>query len=86
MKKTAFNNDWFMNGQVVTLPHDAMIHGERRADAACTGAGAYFPDGEYVYEKTFERPAGEHVLILFEGVYKNAKVFLNGREAGGAAY
>ena len=56
-----------------------MIHGERRADAACTGAGAYFPDGEYVYEKTFERPEGEHVLILFEGVYKNAKVFLNGR-------
>ena len=86
MRKTAFVNDWTCNGKPVTLPHDAMIHEERRPDAKSGSAGACFPDGKYVYEKTFERPASDHVLLLFEGVYKNARVFLNEREAGGAAY
>lgn len=86
MKKTLFNDGWVCNGKAVTLPHDAMLHGQRRPDAASGSAGAFFPDGEYVYEKTFIRPAAEHVLLHFEGVYKNAKVYINGREAGGAAY
>lgn len=86
MKKNSFNDKWTYQGRAVTLPHDAMLHERRRADAACGSAGAFFPDGEYVYEKTFARPDAEHVVIQFEGVYKNARVFLNGREAGGAAY
>ncbi len=86
MKKTAFNDNWTCNGQPVTLPHDAMIREPRRADAKSGSAGAFFPDGEYVYEKTFQRPAAEHVLLQFEGVYKNAKVYLNDTEAGGTAY
>ena len=86
MKKTGFNNNWIYKGQPVTLPHDAMLHEQRDPKAASGSAGAFFPDGEYVYEKTFERPASEHVLFQFEGVYKNARVFINGREAGGAAY
>ena len=86
MKKIGFNNNWLYQGQIVTLPHDAMLHEARRADAACGSAGAFFPDGEYVYEKTFSRPDGAHVVFEFEGVYKNAKVFINGREAGGTAY
>lgn len=86
MKKNGFNDNWQYKGQTVTLPHDAMLHEARRADAACGSAGAFFPDGEYVYEKTFARPAAEHVVFEFEGVYKNARVFINGKEAGGAAY
>ena len=86
MKRIAFNNKWTFNGKSVTLPHDAMLYERRNPKAACGSAGAYFPDGNYVYEKTFSRPAAEHVLLQFEGVYKNAKVFLNGKEAGGAAY
>ena len=92
MKKTPFGNGWRFQSSVnpawepVTLPHDAMLYETRRADAPSGSGGAYFEGGSYVYEKTFERPAAEHVLIQFEGVYKNAKVFLNGREAGGAAY
>ena len=86
MKKTAFNDNWIYRGQSVILPHDAMLHEARDPDAKSGSAGAFFPDGEYVYEKTFERPAAEHVLFQFEGVYKNAKVFINGKEAGGAAY
>ena len=86
MKKRNFNSGWYCNGSAVTLPHDAMLHEARDPNAACGSAGAFFPDGEYVYEKTFPRPEAEHVLFQFEGVYKNARVFLNGREAGGAAY
>ena len=86
MKKRNFNSGWYCNGSAVTLPHDAMLHEARDPNAACGSAGAFFPDGEYVYEKTFPRPEAEHVLFQFEGIYKNARVFLNGREAGGAAY
>ena len=86
MKKTAFNDNWTCNGKTVTLPHDAMIHEQRRPDAKSGSAGAFFPNGEYVYEKSFQRPTAGHVLIQFEGVYKNARVYLNGKEAGGAAY
>ena len=86
MRKESFNNNWICNGRPVTLPHDAMLHERRDPKAACGSAGAFFPDGEYVYEKTFARPEAEHVLFQFEGVYKNAKVFINGKEAGGAAY
>lgn len=86
MKRIAFNNDWNCNGNPVTLPHDAMIHQTRVPGHASGSAQAYFPGGKYVYEKTFEKPAAEHVLVQFEGVYKNAKVYINGKEAGGCDY
>lgn len=92
MKKTDFNANWtfckqgFANVQPVTLPHDAMIHEERSPQNLSGSAQAFFPGGKYVYEKTFPRPAAAHVLLQFEGVYKNARVFLNGQEAGGTAY
>jgi hypothetical protein len=43
----------------------------------------------YVYEKTFDAPldwADKHVAFQFEGVYRNSKVFINGKEAGGRPY
>ena len=86
MKKTSFNENWFCNGKPVTLPHDAMICEQRDPNAPCGSAGAFFPGGKYVYTKSFARPEGEHVLLQFEGVYRNAKVFINGQPAGGAAY
>lgn len=82
-KKTDFNKGWFCNGKAVTLPHDAMLHTERRADACSGSSGAYFSGGSYAYEKTFEKPREEHAILEFEGVYKNARVFVNGVEAGG---
>ena len=86
MKRISFNDHWTCNGLSVTLPYDAMLHEKRDPHALCGSAGAFFPGGSYVYEKTFELPEAEHVLIHFEGVYKNAKVFINDQEAGGAAY
>ena len=90
MKKTSFNTGWQFAKQgemlmPITVPHDAMLHETRDAEAPSGSAQAFFPGGSYVYEKTFERPEAEHVVFQFEGVYKNAKVFINGKEASGAA-
>ena len=86
MKKSCFNTGWTCNGAAVTLPHDAMIHEIRQANNPSGSAQAYFPGKRYVYEKTFEKPAAEHLTLQFEGVYKNAKVYINGKEAGGTEY
>ena len=86
MKKISFNQNWTCNGAAVQLPHDAMIHEKRVPGHASGSAQAFFPGGRYVYEKTFEKPNAEHVVFQFEGVYKNAKVYINGKEAGGAPY
>lgn len=86
MKKLCFNTGWICNGAPVVLPHDAMIHETRKADNPSGSAGGYFPGGKYVYEKTFPKPEAEHVMLQFEGVYQNAKVTINGKEAGGTEY
>lgn len=73
----------------VTLPHDAMIERERAAPGGEVtmegGAGAYFPGGTYEYRKSFFVPAeqrGKRILFEFEGVYRDAVVFVNGDYAG----
>ena len=86
MKKNAFNTGWSCNGAPVTLPHDAMIHQARVPGHASGSAQAFFPGAQYVYEKSFAKPEAEHVLLQFEGVYQNAKVTVNGKEAGGTEY
>lgn len=86
MKKSSFNAGWTINGESVTLPHDAMLHSGRSADAKSGSAGAFFRDGSWTYEKKFTRPEAEHAILHFEGVYKNARVYVNDRLAGGAAY
>ena len=95
MHKGTFNSGWtFRQADAadaipVTLPHDAMIHQARDAASPSGSAQAFFPGGSYVYERTFVAPAeweGQHLLLQFEGVYKNARVFINGKDAGGAPY
>ena len=95
MKRQNLNANWLFKKQgtadskMITLPHDAMLE-EKRAQENTTGsAGAYFGTGIYEYEKELEVPVewkNKHVEIQFEGVYKNSKVYVNGKEAGGAAY
>ncbi|MBQ9174157.1 MAG: DUF4982 domain-containing protein [Bacteroidales bacterium] len=73
----------------VNLPHDAMIGEKRSADAPSGSGGAYFDGGVYHYEKSFEvtpEMMEKSVNFSFGGVYRNSKVFINGREAGGAVY
>lgn len=83
MKKTSFCDNWRINGKSVVVPHDAMIHEARNGSNPSGSAQAYFPGGKYVYEKEFDAPAEKHVLLQFEGVYKNSKVYINGQKAGG---
>lgn len=93
--KCSFNDKWIyrLQGQgeatEVTLPHDAMIDSPRRKDAAGGGACAYFDGGVYEYEKTFDVPAQwseKNVWLEFGGVYRNPKVYINGKLAGEWAY
>ncbi|MGP0031610.1 MAG: glycoside hydrolase family 2 TIM barrel-domain containing protein [Acidimicrobiales bacterium] len=62
----------------VTLPHDAMIGTERSPSG--NPASAYFPGGTWEYRRTLAAPsdgAGTCVLLEFEGVYRDALVFVN---------
>lgn len=73
------------DGTPVTLPHDAMITLPRAEDAISGGRGAYFPGGVFEYSKTFDVPADfadKKVSVEFEGVYRDAMIFVNGVFAG----
>lgn len=91
---TDFNKGWTFtcdNGapKIVDLPHDAMIHGERKPDVPGGNSVGYHAGGMFVYEKTFDVPAewlDKNVSFEFGGVYKEAKVYINGRLAGGYPY
>ena len=87
MKKQLFNEDWKFRklneeeAVTVTLPHDAMFREVRAADAPAGDAEAFFHVGMYRYEKEFECDA-KHAFLGFDGVYKDAKVYLNGELKG----
>ncbi|SCP98857.1 glycoside hydrolase family 2 TIM barrel-domain containing protein [Anaerobium acetethylicum] len=88
MQKLSFNDNWMLNGEVINLPHDAMIK-EKRSKATSDGGHGYFPGGIYTYSKSFMAPLeweDKEILIEFEGVYRNATVHLNGKEIGKHAY
>ena len=73
----------------VDLPHDAMLLEKR--DGGCRNGvnSGYFPGGKYTYEKTFELDAamlGKSVVLHFEGVYQNCKVYANRKLADSHRY
>lgn len=95
MKRQDFNQNWIYQKEgsgrsvEVTLPHDAMLHDRRDADSPGKHANAYFVGGTYIYEKVFDVPqdwSDKHVLFEFGGIYKNSKIYLNEKEAGGRPY
>ncbi|KQZ86100.1 glycoside hydrolase [Microbacterium sp. Root166] len=66
------------DGQQVRLPHDAVISLPRSPENAAEQA--YFPGGVFEYSKTFFVPEhweGKRVGIEFDGVYRDAVVFIN---------
>ncbi len=75
--------------RVVNLPHDWSIEGTPdRANPTGSGGG-YFPAGIGWYRRTFRPPAawkGQQVSVEFDGVYRDATVYLNGRELGRQPY
>jgi beta-galactosidase len=73
----------------VDLPHDWSIEGRPDKDNPTGMGGGYFPAGTGWYRKTFSAPAGwkgKRVSIEFDGVYRDATVWLNGRKLGTQPY
>lgn len=94
MKKQSFNENWVFRyaGEkeyaAVCLPHDAQIL-QKRDPAYSDGGHGYFPGGRYEYRKTFFVPDAmqeQTALLEFEGIYKNASVYLNGEQLAFHAY
>ena len=101
MIRTSFNHGWEVRRKAdpapgaaadpewsqVTLPHDAMI-GRAREPAAGRGPG-FFPGGVYEYRKVFyvpEEHRAKRVIIEFEGVYRDAMIYVNGDFAAQCPY
>ena len=73
----------------VDLPWDAMFHEKQSAQSVNGGACGHLDGGEYKYSRTLfaeEAWRGKPVFLQFEGVYRNASVFVNGSKVGGCAY
>ncbi|MDL2300979.1 hypothetical protein LJC58_01345 [Lachnospiraceae bacterium OttesenSCG-928-D06] len=72
--------------ETIILPHDAMIHEKRTQNTKNQHQTGFYPGGVYHYTKQFEVPEewkDRNVYLEFEGVYMNAKVYINGDYAGG---
>ena len=71
------------------LPHDWSIEGTPEADNPMGNDGGYYPAGIGWYRKTFDfAPDADRpeTALYFEGVYMNARVFVNGNDLGGRPY
>lgn len=96
MKRMDFNRDWSCRcltregpAEPITLPHDAMRGEPRTNDSAGENNTGWYLGGDYEYAKTFTAPAewkGQSILLEFEGVYRNAEVWLNGKRAAFRPY
>ncbi|MCD8054185.1 MAG: DUF4982 domain-containing protein [Lachnospiraceae bacterium] len=70
----------------IRLPHDAMIERPARADSPNGGNTGFRDGGTYTYVKCLYAPeeAREETWTLrFEGVYRQARVYVNEQYAGG---
>ena len=91
-----FNNDWTVKhlgsseeGIKVRLPYDAMLREKRSGESAGMHNVGWFAGGDYEYVHRFEVPAsfeGRNVFLLFEGIYRNAEIFVNGCKAVSRPY
>jgi beta-galactosidase len=71
--------------RMVHLPHDWSIEGRPDPKNPTGSGGGYFPAGVGWYRKTFNAPKSwgkKLVSVEFDGVYRNATVYLNGDQLG----
>lgn len=96
MKGIPFNTGWLYSRlgdeqekTAVTLPHDAML-GEKKSAVAAGGTNTGWYEGhDYVYEKDFlpdDSLIGKKMLLEFEGVYRNAEVWIDNELAAFRPY
>jgi beta-galactosidase len=73
----------------VDLPHDWSIEGRPDSQNPSGSGGGFFPAGVGWYRKAFSAPAGwreKRVSVEFDGVYRDATVYLNGHMLGTHPY
>lgn len=99
MRRKSFNSDWYFSKEdgtatpqvigPIIVPHDAMMLEKRDPAVKNNYNTGYFPGGIYHYLKSFHVPdeyRHKNIIIEFEGIYMNSKVFLNGQLAGERPY
>lgn len=75
--------------QRISLPHDWSIQYELSKDAKTGGGGGYVTAGIGWYRKHFhfDMPVEEQkIFVLFEGIYMDATIYLNGKKVGEQEY
>jgi beta-galactosidase len=73
----------------VDLPHDWSIESKPDKDNPSGSGEGFFPGGIGWYRKSFHAPAtwkGKRVSVEFDGVYRDATVYLNGHKLGTHPY
>ena len=96
MKRWSFHEGWSCKhlgeegkGLPVRIPDDAMLREKRSADAEGGLNVGWFEGFDYLYTKIFTiLPEGMklHHVLEFEGVYRKAEVWLNGKKAAFRPY
>lgn len=73
--------------QSVNLPHDAMVHsGFAKKGDSRSARNGYLAMGRGWYRRHLQYNSkwdGQRVIIEFEGVYRDAKVYVNGKRCPG---
>lgn len=85
--KSAVFND--RNWRKLTLPHDWSIEGKFDEKNPAKPEGGGLPTGIAWYRKEFSAPARYNTRLIsieFDGVYKNAEVWINGHYLGKRPY
>ncbi len=74
--------------RALNLPHDWAVEGDFLASNPSGAGGGALPGGTGWYRKTFDlqKTDGERYFIAFDGVYMNARVYVNGQEVGYRPY
>lgn len=73
------------DSRIVDVPHDWSIESAPQPNAPTAAGGGFYAAGKATYERSFtlsEAEAEAGVSLVFDGIYRDAKVFVNGEEAG----
>jgi len=82
----AFNDSTWRS---LDLPHDWSVEGKFEAKNPAGGQGAYLPCGIGWYRKSFviqDSMKTKRLVIQFDGIYMNSKVYINGHFLGQYPY
>ena len=96
MQSILFHDHWYVRhtdengpGKPVPLPHDAMLSESRTADAGGGLNISWFKGRDYVYTRHFsvsKKDLMMHNVLEFEGVYRKAEVWINGKKTAFRPY